>query len=61
MTELSNGERRLRLLAPVAQLERLRLEARNIYTGNVAYLISLAEEEGHRELDRLGPRRPVAS
>jgi hypothetical protein len=53
MTQLSNGERRIRLLALVAQLERLRIEANNIYSGNVAYLISMAEEETHRELDRL--------
>lgn len=55
MTQLTDGERKVRLFALVAELERLRREAKTVGSDMLAYLIAYAQDEGQKEIERLGP------
>jgi hypothetical protein len=52
-SKLTDSEKKMRLAALVAELERLRREAKRIESDMLAFLIGYAEEEAQREITRL--------
>ena len=59
MAQLTDGERKIRLFALVADLERLRREAKTVGCDMLAFLITYAQDEGQKEIERGGPVRPL--
>lgn len=60
MTALSDGERKIRLFALIASLERARREAKSMDFNMLAFLIGYAETDAQGELDRIVSREQPA-
>ena len=50
MTVITTAEVRIRLSSLIADLERIRREAKSLDLGMLAFLVGYAEEEGQKEL-----------